>query len=1342
MARGTSAPPPAAVGRGGHQWAPQPQRIKHRRTFGDVLRGFGAFLVLVLLLGAIPAALIRYIGWPLPHHVPSTAVFGEPITQQTLLHALAVIVWLAWAQFAACVAVELVAAKRGVGMPAKVPAAGPSQFLARQLVAALLMVTASAASFVPGLAHLGDSSAGAPKALTSATASAHAPATPRDALAGGAASVRGLPGATSAVGNLGNQSASTQLAVRAGGGITTLAGASAPAAPNGIKFYRVMPPAGRHHDSLWDIALRHLGDGRRYKEIFDLNKDRIQPDGSMLTESSLIRPGWILAMPADATGGDLISSTGLQALAPSPGPTRHLTTQSPPVQHSTAPLLPAPISPAPISPAPISPAPPHAKPAPVTGPPASGAPAAPTSPPGTIPPTSTGPVLASPPGTIPPTSTGPVTGTGPVTSTGPGTSTGPVTTAPGGPTSASPVPPSGAPTNLLPKGLIPPSTTGAGPAPGTGSGTGMGSGAGTGPASGPGTGVLPKGLIPPSTTGAGPAPGTSSGMLPGTGPVQNAASRIPVRGAAAPTATTADTATSKALPPGAAAPGFENADADTASLPKITDATVPPQAAAGIAQAAAGLIGAAPGSAQQNPAQAAAAPAGLTGATPAAAQSLAQQSPAQQSPAQQSPAQQTTAPRYPTQPSTAQLNLAQQYTAQQTGAPTARPVQTGPQPGTVIAGRDAARASSHRGRTASEEAQAPETGDRLLYGLAGSPLLAAGLLLALGRHRRRQLWHRTFGRRPAVATGDGAVAEESIRIGAGEVEVWFLDLALRGLSDGLIGRGGPLPSAYALKLRAEGVELLLTAPAGGADRPESQPPAPWSAAADGRSWKLERDRIGEIDADGAHRRFAPYPGMVTFGSQGPDRILLDLEEARGVIAVEGPADLRRAVLAALAVELSTNSWSDRMTVTLIGFPGDLTVLAPARIRHAKSLDEVLPALEAETAERRRSLAAAGLASVLDGRARSSHASSFTPHFILAAEEPHPAQLARLTELASGGARVGMGFVVAGTVPGATWQLAVDPDGRIAAPVLGIEATAQLLPEDQYAAVLGLFRAVCDVRGAQTAPAQVHQSVGYKGSLPDEPPSVYVRMLGPLEIAGAGPLDPAHAVVVREALVFLLHHRDGVHPRVLAAALYPRGTSAETAQNAIDRLDAWLGEDQHGRRNLQSDPDGRLTLGPSVWSDWDAFQSLQTRALYDPASIDPLVRNRLLGVALDLVRGTYLEDRAPGRYGWLAYEVAEAQVPALVADTALQLSEGLTAAGRAPEAIRAVRTGLLGSPDDEELWRGLLRAVAATADRGHLEETVEELYQRTWYVHGVKGLHPRTESLVDELLPGWRDLLPA
>nr|BFE86548.1 hypothetical protein GCM10020093_091490 [Planobispora longispora] len=66
------------------------------------------------------------------------------------------------------------------------------------------------------------------------------------------------------------------------------------------KVYVVQPPHGRHHESLWEIAEKCLGDGRRYPEIYRLNQHKEQPDGSRLRMADLIRPGWVLDMPDDA----------------------------------------------------------------------------------------------------------------------------------------------------------------------------------------------------------------------------------------------------------------------------------------------------------------------------------------------------------------------------------------------------------------------------------------------------------------------------------------------------------------------------------------------------------------------------------------------------------------------------------------------------------------------------------------------------------------------------------------------------------------------------------------------------------------------------------------------------------------------------------------------------------------------------------------------------------------------------------------------------------------------------------------------------------------------------------
>ncbi|MGL5829144.1 MAG: LysM peptidoglycan-binding domain-containing protein, partial [Angustibacter sp.] len=92
----------------------------------------------------------------------------------------------------------------------------------------------------------------------------------------------------------------------------------------GPKVYTVQQPDGSYHDNLWDIAEKHLGDGRRYREIHDLNVGRAQADGRQLELSRLIQPGWQLVMPEDATGVPRVALAG-------PGePSAPVTVQPPP----------------------------------------------------------------------------------------------------------------------------------------------------------------------------------------------------------------------------------------------------------------------------------------------------------------------------------------------------------------------------------------------------------------------------------------------------------------------------------------------------------------------------------------------------------------------------------------------------------------------------------------------------------------------------------------------------------------------------------------------------------------------------------------------------------------------------------------------------------------------------------------------------------------------------------------------------------------------------------------------------------------------------------------------------
>lgn len=80
--------------------------------------------------------------------------------------------------------------------------------------------------------------------------------------------------------------------------------ATAPAQPGEASTAQA-PPGPEHvvapRDTLWRIADDRLDDPLRWREIYELNVGRSQPDGGRLAEDSMLVPGWILVLPPDAS---------------------------------------------------------------------------------------------------------------------------------------------------------------------------------------------------------------------------------------------------------------------------------------------------------------------------------------------------------------------------------------------------------------------------------------------------------------------------------------------------------------------------------------------------------------------------------------------------------------------------------------------------------------------------------------------------------------------------------------------------------------------------------------------------------------------------------------------------------------------------------------------------------------------------------------------------------------------------------------------------------------------------------------------------------------------------------
>jgi hypothetical protein len=611
------------------------------------------------------------------------------------------------------------------------------------------------------------------------------------------------------------------------------------------------------------------------------------------------------------------------------------------------------------------------------------------------------------------------------------------------------------------------------------------------------------------------------------------------------------------------------------------------------------------------------------------------------------------------------------------------------------------------------------------------------VLAALGRRRREQLWRRAFGRRLTGPSPQAALAEAALRLCEHEPDARLLDDGLRYLSQALAAQGRTPPTVFAAYVGEDNIDLWV-APA------DRNSPSPWTSVADGQVWRLPQSAVQRIDPDQISGALAPFPGLVSIGTDGAGRVLVDLEAAHGLIAVTGPQAMVTAALSAMAVELATNRWSDTMRITLVGFGSDLVALAPDRIHSVATLDETLPALEARAAEVEAAMAESRVDTVLTGRSTGINANAWEPHYLLMASQPTQAEQERLLALARVQHAAAAGYVVAGEVPGSAWTWEVTPEGRLYAGLLGFDVAAQLLPPAEHTALAELFEAAADVEGSPLEPPAV-DAVPAAHLVPGSAMPVEITLLGPAGVDAPGIIEPDRVSVALEIVVYLAVHPGGVHPNVLAAAIWPRGVATQARDAAIASAARWLGSDGIGRPQLAADASGRLRLGSGVRVDWDVFLALTAHARQarpggtDEAATAAGVSGEAayLSHALDLVTGRLLDGRLPGRYAWLAADDLEYEVTARVADAAHRLAQLRLAAGDALASMDAARAGLRLAFDDELLWRDLLLGAHATGQEDVLRSVVDEMCARTELDPVLPRMAPETEALIDQLYPSWR-----
>jgi LysM repeat protein len=234
-------------------------------TLGQRLTGLAAAVAVLGILVGLPALFLAIGASPIPDQVPTLDSIKNallaPDDGTLVLGLFKVVGWAAWAFMALSLVVEAIARLRNIQAP-QLPGLRLPQAGARNLIglAALLFIAAPITA----------------QAATVAPANAAAPA---------------------AVGHV-HAGAVDQAPVQQDVKVEVKQERQAP---------KTVDHAVKPGESLWSIAEDHFGDGARYKEIAELNRDLLG------AQPSFLEPGWVLKLPAHQVKDAPAHQYGVQA---------------------------------------------------------------------------------------------------------------------------------------------------------------------------------------------------------------------------------------------------------------------------------------------------------------------------------------------------------------------------------------------------------------------------------------------------------------------------------------------------------------------------------------------------------------------------------------------------------------------------------------------------------------------------------------------------------------------------------------------------------------------------------------------------------------------------------------------------------------------------------------------------------------------------------------------------------------------------------------------------------------------------------------------------------------------
>jgi len=609
----------------------------------------------------------------------------------------------------------------------------------------------------------------------------------------------------------------------------------------------------------------------------------------------------------------------------------------------------------------------------------------------------------------------------------------------------------------------------------------------------------------------------------------------------------------------------------------------------------------------------------------------------------------------------------------------------------------------------------------------GYGILGAGVIGVIDRMRRAQQRHRKFGLRIALPDDDLRELERGLRLGADSESIEWIDLGQRLLSRNALpgpDRTAP-PSIFAVRLRADAVEVLLDPAWFGA-----RPPEPFALSTDGESWILPKSRelLERMRSDprvaGAE---APLPALATLGTDELGLVLLDVERA-GSLAISGRE--AGALAEAMAIEMACSRWSDQVDMVIVGMAEQVGGLE--RVTRAASVASVIEKLGRRVRERKELLQIVRRATNFDSRwLDGGDAWDLCVVFCMpTSATAEPEAVEELVRLAGDGS-YGLVVVCAADAPGARTRVHVDGGP------LSLE-----LERGSSEAVLSRFPVWpqrVDDGVAEGVGSLVEIATRLDGVSPEEPPydelqmevreeppptststsepntsEIEVRVMGPIEILGAAQFTRAWAM---ELVVYLAMHRDGagVPTDKWEAALWPdRLVAPASLHSTASAARRALGLSKAGEDHLPRSH-GKLALGPGVTTDWEKISSLS-----HSSNREDWRR------ALELIRGRPFDGlRAPD---WPLLEGITATIEAVVVDLAGRFCESCLQGDDPAGAEWGARQGLKVSSFDERLYRILLRTADAAGNPAGIEAVMTELTALVGDVEPFDAVHPETLEL--------------